>query len=111
MTDYQRQLVAVLRDVYVVESAGADSFLLRPSERRSDRSVNLNAAEADVAAQVTSMSGDALEALGAVGEDSTGRTAAVGLLAIHIEELIESDEAVARVEVTPTGLRALRAEP
>lgn len=103
---YQARLIAALREGFVIDSVGSSEFRLRQMGASGDDFVRLIAEEAEVSARVKSMTGDALEALGEVGGDASGETAAVGLLAVHVEELIAADPDVTRVVVTPVGLHS-----
>lgn len=107
---YQDRLITALREGFVIDRVGLDDFRLRQIGASGEDSVRLIAEEAKVSARVKSMTGDALEALGEVGEDASGETAAVGLLAVHVEELIAADPDVTRVVVTPVGLHSDRAD-
>lgn len=97
---YQDRLLHTLSDVYSVQRTGHGGFLLHSRGRATE----LIADEADVAARTKMLAPDGLAVLGAVGGDASGETAAMGLLAIHIEETIESDESVTRVVVHPDGI-------
>ena len=60
-------------------------------------------------ARAEALAHDGLAALGEVGGDATGLIAGVGLLAIHIEEVIDSDPDVTRITVGESGLLVERA--
>lgn len=99
------QLASALADVYTVKRLSSDAFLLTSNGSRPRRSVVLVAEEGAISARIQSLRGDALRALGAVGSDETGGTAAAGLLAIHIEEAVEKHLSASVIVITPTDLR------
>lgn len=99
---YQQSLIQVLSDVFHQVVPESDGFLLQGH----DVSVRVVATESAVESRARTLAEDGVLALGAVQDDPTGVMAGIGLLAIHIEELVGSNPAVTRIEVTPEGLRA-----
>ena len=101
---YQARLVSALQEVLVVERVNRDQFLLRAEGAAEEASVLVTADEFEVSDRVRTLAKDALEALGEVGGDPSGESAGVGLLAIHVEELIASKPDVTKVVITSAGL-------
>lgn len=100
----QEQLIATLSEVFEVEQSDAISFTIRMPGYQNLPS-QLTASESDLVAYAEKNALDGLNALGAIGEDSTGRVAAIGLLAVHIEEAIASAAPHAMIlRVLPEGL-------
>lgn len=98
---YRAKLESALSEAFDVASADDHGFLLR---RADGPSVRVVASEEVVVARARAMASDALLALGEVDDDLSGMTAAVGLLAIHVEELVASQDAVDVVRITPCGV-------
>lgn len=101
---YQSWLLAAMREAFIVEGTPPGPFILR-EVGGSPRSVSLTAQEEDVRACVLALASDGLAALGIVDGDDTGESAGIGLLAVHIEELVASDSSVTGIVVSATGLR------
>lgn len=97
---YQARLLHMLGEVYSVQATGLGRFLLTSRGRATE----LIADEVDVAACAKEFAESGLQALGEIGGDPSGEVAGIGLLSIHIEERIESDESVSRVVVHPDGI-------
>lgn len=110
MDAHRTRLITVLREIYDVDRDDrGDVFRLRSLTAYSGRTVALTASARTVAAYVERTRARALRALGAVGGDPTGTIAAIGLLGVDIEDIIESDDAVQHVRVTPHGARRVSA--
>lgn len=100
---YREVLVQMLSEVFPrVLVKDDESFVLDAQ----DKHVVVHGTEADIETRARALAGDGLAALGEIQNDATGLAAGLGLLAIHIEELVGSDSTVSRIEVTSTGLRA-----
>jgi hypothetical protein len=99
---YQESLARLLTEAFAQVSTVSDGFVLRGRET----SVRVVAAEDDIESRARILVSDGLVALGAIRGDQTGLTAGLGLLAVHIEELVGSNPAITRIEVTPTDLRS-----
>lgn len=97
--------MSTLADVYAVERVSTHQFLLTPRVSDPRSGVLLVAEESAVDERLQSLRSDALHALGPVGGDATGRIAAAGLLAIHIEEELEKHPSALAIVVTATELR------
>lgn len=103
----QQILITMLGDSFQIQRASADDFVVKPDGLDP---VRLHASEADLADYSASHAADGLLALGDVGDDTTGTTAAIGLLSVHIaEEIIASeDDRVTDLTVRGDGLDARR---
>ena len=102
--NWQERLIANLREVFDVEQCDSMTFTIRSPRSRNPPS-QLTASESDLVAYAEKNALDGLNALGAVGDDPTRRLAALGLLAVHIEEAIESSAPHAiTLRVLPEGL-------
>lgn len=97
----RKKLETTLSEAFRVESPDDRVFLLG---RPAGSPVRVVASEADVAARARLIAPDALLALGEIDDDRSGMMAAVGLLAIHVEELVASRPSVILVRITPTGV-------
>jgi hypothetical protein len=104
----QELLIAALSEVFHVDQTSDDDLLLRPAGQPDGAAAVLVAAESDLAGFAERNAADGLAALGPVGGDPTGLTAAIGLLAVHVEESIGSDSLVevTRMRVLPNGLES-----
>lgn len=101
---HQSWLLAAMREAFIVEGTPPGPFTLREIDG-SRRSVSLTAQEEHVRACVLALASDGLAALGAIAGDDSGESAGMGLLAVHIEELVASDSDVTGIVVSATGLR------
>lgn len=88
----QQQLSDALNEMFTVERSGAEGFILTPDGGTFSASVRLTASEADLAAFAEKNAASGIEALGEVKGDVTGKAAAIGLLAVHIEETMAADD-------------------
>ncbi|OYC98393.1 hypothetical protein CI089_07965 [Microbacterium sp. Yaish 1] len=102
VVSHRKKLEATLSEAFRLDNVDDQGFLL---SRPGGPPVQVMASEEDVAAMARMMAADALLALGEIDDDPSGGMAAVGLLGIHVEELIASQPTVAVVRVTPTGLK------
>ena len=99
--NYRERLTAALGEAFAVVSQRDDALVLADDGRQ----VEVIGTEDDIASLVTRLAHDGVAALGEVGGDTSGMSAGVGLLAIHLEELIASDPAVTRIHIRPSRLR------
>lgn len=100
----QRHLIAMLRETFPVERVGDDEFVIQPDGRDP---VRLIASDASLAGYTATHAADGLLALGDVGSDSSGVTASLALLSVHIGESIEaSGRTVRLLTLESAGLKA-----
>lgn len=99
----QQKLLDMLGDSFQIERVSADDFLVKPD---GFNSVRLHASEADLADYSALHAADGLLALGDVGGDGSGVTAALGLLSVHIAEEITAsgDQRIVGLTVRGGGL-------
>ena len=107
--DARSRLLDALRQARDVEPNGSDSFRLSVRADAARPPVVLVVSARSASARAEALAHDGLAALGEVGGDATGLIAGVGLLAIHIEEVIDSDPDVTRITVGESGLLVERA--
>lgn len=100
----------MLRDSVAVERVEDDVLRLQLGGEAGHPTVRLFAPESGLAAYVANHASDGLAALGDVGDDTTGRVAALALLSVHIEEAlaVAHGEAVPFIRVDGDGLRVER---
>ena len=105
---YRTKLETALSEAFGIEHPDDHGFFLR---RTSGPPVRVVAAEQDVAARARAIAPDALLALGEIDDDPSGMMAAVGLLAIHVEELVDSQPAASVVRITRDGVQGEHSSP
>lgn len=92
----------MLKDTYVVQRTGTDDFDLHMGGTLCAR---LHAPESVLSRYAEAHAEDGLLALGRVADDASGRTAALGLLSVHVGETIATASySPVDLEVTPDGL-------
>jgi hypothetical protein len=100
-----QRLLAMLRDTYRVEHTRTADVVLKSDGRLLAR---LHAPESAVARYASAHARDGLLALGPVGDDTSGVTAALGLLSVHVEELIATATHLPiHLQVTQEGVSVL----
>lgn len=99
----QQKLINMLGDSFQIQRVGADDFVVKPDGLNP---VRLHASEQDLADYAASHAADGLLALGDLDGDTSGTTAAIGLLSVHVtEEIIAADdERVADLAIRGDGL-------
>lgn len=103
----QQKLITMLSDSFQVQRVGADDFTVKPDGLNP---IRLHASEQDLADFAVSHAADGLLALGDVDGDTSGTTAAIGLLSVHVTEAIvaSDDERAADLAIRGDGLVVCR---
>lgn len=108
--NYYTLLLDMLREIGTVDVETADGFSLVLPAGGSSVRAHVAVTESTLAAYADTNFADGLAALGFVKDDATGRAAAIGLLAVHLEETVatSSHAGEVHIEVTPRGLSITR---
>ncbi|WP_156371684.1 hypothetical protein [Microbacterium sp. Leaf203] len=107
------QLVNRLGEICEVSRIDAVAYNLRPRNASDVRPVEFIAPPPALEKYLHRTASDALLALGEVGDDPSGVTAALALLVVHVEEeiYVDSQTDLLAIEVTPESLNVTRSNP
>ena len=107
------QLVDRLGEICEVTRIDDLAYNLRPRDASDVVPVRFSAPLPALEKYLRRTASDALLALGEVGNDSSGVTAALALLVVHVEEeiYVDSQSDLLAIEVTPDSLNVTRSEP